>query len=70
MEVRIKLAANGVIVCAFDGGDEPVKEYVYKDVKHAVKEIEGIISVLKEEEPKTTESDLEEEEEKINKGGK
>lgn len=70
MEVRIKLAANGVIVCAFDGGEEPVKEYVFKDIKHAVKEIEGIFSVLKEEQPKTTESDLEKEEEEINKGEK
>lgn len=68
MEVTIKIVNHGVIVCASNKQGET--EYVFKDVKGALKELEGIISVLKENEPKPTKSDLDEEEEEINRKDK
>lgn len=68
VEIRIKLVQNGVTVCAYVCDEKTEHEYVYKDIKSAVKEIESIFSVLREEAPKETRSDLDKEEEKINKG--
>lgn len=68
LEIRIKIVRNGVMVCAYRGEEATKHEYVYPDVKAALKEIAGMVSVLKEEEPKMTPKDLDEEEERINKG--
>lgn len=68
LEIRIKVVRNGVIVCTYRNDEPTGNEYVYKDVNGAMKDLEGIMSVLKEESPKETMSDLDREEEKINKG--
>lgn len=68
LEIRIKIVRNGVIVCAYRDDEQDGNEYVYKDIKSAIKELEAIVSVLKEESPKETMEDLDKEEEKINKG--
>ena len=67
LEIRIKIVRNGVMVCAYRGEEQTKQEYVYADIKAALKDIAAIVSVLKEDAPKTTMSDLDAEEENINK---
>ncbi len=67
LEIRIKIVRNGVMVCAYRGEEQTKQEYVYADIKAALKDIAAIVSVLKEDAPKTTMSDLDAEEESINK---
>lgn len=55
------------MVCAYRGEEQTKQEYVYADIKAALKDIAAIVSVLKEDAPKTTMSDLDAEEESINK---
>lgn len=68
LEVRIKVVRNGVCVCAYHGDERTDYEYVYKDVKSALKEVESIFSVLKEDQPKPDMDDLDKEEEALKKG--
>ena len=68
IEIRIKFVRNGVMVCAYMDDEPTRQEYVYPDIKAALKEIAGLVSVLKEEQPKDTMKDLDKEEERINKG--
>ncbi len=62
--IRISGALNGVVVETCEG-----KKYVYKSIKEASKDLPGIVSILKDETPRTTEKDLEQEEERINNNG-
>ena len=66
LEIRIKIVRNGVMVCAYRGEEQTKQEYVYADIK-ATQRYSFIVSVLKEDAPKTTMSDLDAEEESINK---
>jgi len=61
--VKVSGALNGVVVETCEG-----KKYVYKSIKEASKDLPGIVSILKDETPRTTEKDLEQEEERINNG--
>ncbi len=67
IEVRIKQVKNGFRVCGYVDGEPTEYEYVHTKLKKALKEIEGIFSVLKEEQPEMTEEDLDKMEEKINR---
>ena len=58
--VKISGALNGVIVETCEG-----KDYVYKTEKEAIKELLGIISILKDEPVQVTEEDLDEEEDRL-----
>lgn len=66
IEVHIRVLRNGVELRGMDDSGESY-EYAYPTLDEALKEISGLISVLKEGEKKTTKDDLDEEEEKINK---
>jgi hypothetical protein len=61
--VKIEGALNGIIVKACSEGDE--SEYVYKTLKEALKELPGIVSILKDEPKQVTEEDLDKEEARI-----
>lgn len=67
LEIRIKIVRNGVMVCAYRGEEQTKQEYVYADIKSALKDVAGIVSVLKQDEPKASMNDLDAEEDRINK---
>lgn len=63
VEIHMRVVRNGIVVRGCSDGDEV--EYVYKDLKEALKEVPSIVSVLSDEEKKVTEDDLDEEEMRI-----
>lgn len=68
LEIRIKIVKNGVRVCTFRDGEPTESEYVYKDMAGAIKELESVLAVLKEDEPKVTAESLDKMEKEINEG--
>lgn len=68
--IEIRIARNGVSVSCKREDTGQSMDYVYDNLKKALKEIPGMVSVLSDEMPETTESDLEKEEKEINKKAK
>jgi len=66
IDIHIRVVRNGVTLKGMDESGE-CYEYVYTNMDKALKEVPGLISVLKESEKKVTKEDLDDEEEKINK---
>lgn len=57
--IKIEGAENGVVVTSYmKGHEDDSQKYVYKNFKEAVKELKSVHSVLVEESPDMTKSDL------------
>jgi hypothetical protein len=74
VEVHMRVVANGVVVTGKrcdDYAEGPVDkeyEFVYTTIDKALKEVPSLVSTLKEDSRKPTKRELDEEEERINKG--
>lgn len=66
LEVRIIEVQNGYRVCSYIDDEKTDYEYVYPDLKKALKEIDSLFDVLKAESPKMNKEDLKAEKEAIN----
>lgn len=68
--VTIKSAENGVVLtcCYGEGEGHEDKQYIYKDIKKAARELPGIFSVAEAESPEETEENMDKMKSKLNKG--